>query len=259
MSRKKPAPDVIRGGNRFSALARRNLCEGWAPREEVLGARTCPRAGGMRGNERHGSSISTACLLSAPPTAPEARLRVHALLDFPPLLRAQDRGRISHRLREALAGGIDERDLLRAQRLDGGAVDRRRQQKVVGALARCLALLAHGNEVAHRRLDDRAQTLLLLVGGIDLDRQMPHHAVGAILDLRRIHLAHHEAAAMPAAVAERPEAGLAEGLAGKERCRADAKRNQEGDQGAAATPHRRRTTWSRSTWICRVFGHLCLR
>src|SRR5881409_638614 len=78
----------------------------------------------------------------ASPAAPEARMRPHAILDFPALLRAQDRGRVSDRLHDALAGGIDERDLLCAQGLDGGTVDRGRQQEVVGALARGMRLLA---------------------------------------------------------------------------------------------------------------------
>src|SRR5262245_29945494 len=97
--------------------------------------------------------------LLASPAAPEARSRMQAIFDFPALLRAQDRGRVSDRLHDALAGAIDERDLLRTQRLDGGAVDRWRQQEVVGALARGMRLLAHRNEVAHRRFGHCAQLL----------------------------------------------------------------------------------------------------
>ena len=46
---------------------------------------------------------------------------------------------------------------------------------------------------------------------------------------------------MPAAGAEGPETGLTEGLAGKERRRADAKGNQEGKQSGTspAAPRRR--------------------
>src|SRR5262245_14110103 len=216
---------------------------------EALGARACPRAGGDA-RERTAAESGLAS-----PAAPEARLWPQTVFDLPALLRGQDRGRVSERLHDAFAGRVGERQLLRAKRLDGGAVDRRPQQQLTAALARGVRLLAHRNEITHRRFDHGAQPLLLLVGGVDLDRQMPDQAVGAILDLRRIHLAHHEAAAMPAAVAERPEAGLTEGLAGKECRRANTSRNQESKKGGtpAATPHRRGRAW-----IGCDFGHLCL-
>ena len=49
-----------------------------------------------------------------------------------------------------------------------------------------MRLLAHGQQVLDGALDDGAQLLLLLVGGIDLDGKVPDPAVGAVLDAGRV-------------------------------------------------------------------------
>src|SRR5262245_24340532 len=120
---------------------------------EALGARACPRAGGDA-RERTAAESGLAS-----PAAPEARLRPQTVFDFPALLRGQDRGRVSERLHDAFAGRVGKRQLLRTESFDRGAVDRRSQQELAATLTRGMRLLAHRNEVAHRRFDHGAQPL----------------------------------------------------------------------------------------------------
>src|SRR5262245_39064330 len=81
----------------------------------------CPLLSSRRGVARERTQQEVGL---ASPAAPEARARPQVILDFPALLRGQDRGRVSERLHDTLAGRVGERQLLHAKRLDGGAVDR---------------------------------------------------------------------------------------------------------------------------------------
>ena len=79
-------------------------------------------------------------------------------------------------------------------------------------LGACIAgLVAHRHQVFHGAAYDAAELLLLVGVGVDVDRDMADHAVGAVLDLCRIERPAHEAA-MPMHRRHRAEARpLAEG------------------------------------------------
>ena len=104
-----------------------------------------------------------------------------------------------------------------------------------------------GSEVRTADLTMRAQPLLLLGGGVDLDREVAHHPVGAILDRGRIERLAPERPCLP----RRAEA-LTE-RAGDEGRHSDGGDDEEGenDRGvrvAAATGDRRAGTGTPTGW-----------
>ena len=144
-------------------------------------------------------------ILAATPAVPEAPALPQfgqAAVDLAPLLGRKHLGNVAEGLREALAGSIGERHLLDPERLDRGPVDAWLGQQHPPALPRGLHLLAHRQQVLDGALDDGAQLLLLLVGRVDLDGQMPYAAVGAVLDARRVERPAHEARAVPMLLAD---------------------------------------------------------
>ena len=82
----------------------------------------------------------------------------------------------------------------------------------VAALARGLGLIPHRQQVLHRAPGDRAQLVLLLGRGLELDGGVPDATVDAVLDLAGVKRAGHQAVAVPA----RAEA-LGDGAGGQRR------------------------------------------
>src|SRR5262245_31601806 len=128
---------------------------------------------------------------STVPRAPESPVLaplVKLLRELSALLDAQDIGGIRQSLGDAAAAGIEIGHLLGSELLDAGAVDGRGGEQLAGALAGRFDLLTQWNEILHRGLHDGAQLVGLLVGGIDLDGEMTHHAIGMLLGPGRVEI-----------------------------------------------------------------------
>src|ERR1051326_6975393 len=90
------------------------------------------------------------------------------------LLRREHFRGVRQGARKAPRRLVGEAHLLRPQRLDRGRVDLVLGQELDRLGARGARRLAQRREVLRRVLEDRRQALLLVLGGVDLDRSEEH-------------------------------------------------------------------------------------
>ena len=114
---------------------------------------------------------------------------------------------------------IGKRHLLAAERLDCRAVDGGLRSAGRGRARARPAPCHAAAEVAHGAIGDGAQLVLLLGRGVDLDREMPDHAVGAILGGGRTERRTHEGTRPPGRTVARAPGGDRAGECGGERDR----------------------------------------
>ena len=104
-------------------------------------------------------------ILAASPVVPEAPMFPElrkAIIDFAPLLGGKHFARIAKSLREALARGVGQRQLLGPKGLDGPPIDGGLRQNHASSLSHRQHLFPHGQKVLHSRLDDDTELLLLV-------------------------------------------------------------------------------------------------
>src|SRR5260370_31118897 len=118
------------------------------------------------------------------PSAPGASARRHHVAELASWLGRQYLRGVGHGLDEPLARRIVNRDLVGAEFFDSGAVNGLLRQKIPRGGAGGQQFFPHRQQIVHGAADDRTELVLLLGGRIDLDRQMPDHAVGVGLDDR---------------------------------------------------------------------------
>src|ERR1019366_7182037 len=123
--------------------------------------------------------------LASMPAAP-AVAALHAFGKLLALLGREHLGGIGERLREPLAAGVCELDLLGTQPLDRGAIYACPGEYLDRLLARGLRLLAQRREVLRRALGDCGEFVLLLGAGIHLGSEVFDHALDALVHLRRV-------------------------------------------------------------------------
>src|SRR5215470_3744922 len=121
---------------------------------------------------------------AAPASAPGASARRHHVAELAPLLGRQYLGGVGYGLDEPLARRIVKRDLVCAEFFDCAAIYCLLRQKIPRGGTRSQQFFPHRQQIMHGAADDRTELVLLLGGRIDLDRQMPDHAVGVGLDDR---------------------------------------------------------------------------
>jgi len=98
-------------------------------------------------------------ILTASPVVPEAPMFPElgkAIIDFAPLLRGKHFAGIAEGLRETLARGVGQCQLLGPEGLDGTPIDGGLRQDHPRALSRRKRLFPHGQEILNGPLDDGA-------------------------------------------------------------------------------------------------------
>ena len=144
-------------------------------------------------------------ILTAMPALPEApslpELR-QAVIELAPLLRRQHVRGVAEGLRQAPAGAVGERQLLGPKRLDGTSIDAWLGQQGAPALAGRPGHLPHRQQIPHQVFDDGAQLLLLFIGCINFDGEVPDGAVGTLCRTDGVEGGAHEGRPVPIVLAD---------------------------------------------------------
>src|SRR5215470_1769278 len=111
------------------------------------------------------------------PSTPLTATRRQHIADFAALLGREYFGGVGHGLYDPPAERIMYRDLVGPELFDSRPVNRLLRQKIPCGRTGGQQFFPRRQQILHRAAHDRPELLLLLGGGVDLDRHMPDHAV----------------------------------------------------------------------------------